>query len=75
MIYEEVKEAQAKFEASVGSYIVTHPLQSYREIGLAVGLPLWKVAAIAKLAGIHRLGGHPGRRSRARKKEEVNAQA
>ena len=32
MMYEEVKETQAKFESWVGRYIETHPLKSYREI-------------------------------------------
>jgi hypothetical protein len=58
--YEEIRETKEKFDAYVGSYIKTHPLESYREIGLAVGIPEWKVQAIAQKQGIRRLGGHPG---------------
>jgi hypothetical protein len=58
--YEEIKKTKEKFAAYVGSYIRTHPLMSYREIGLAVGVPEWKVQAIAQSQGIRRLGGHPG---------------
>ncbi len=58
--YEEIRKTKEKFDAYVGSYIKTHPLESYREIGLAVGIPEWKVQAIAQKQGIRRLGGHPG---------------
>jgi hypothetical protein len=58
--YEEIRRTKEKFDAYVGSYIKTHPLESYREIGLAVGIPEWKVQAIARNQGIRRLGGHPG---------------
>ena len=60
MTYEEVKETQARFEAWVGSYIKAHPRESYREVGKAVGIPMWKVVAIARNQGIRRIGGHPG---------------
>ena len=60
MNYQEVKEAKEKFEAYVGGYIRTHPLESYAEIGEAVGIPEWKVQSIAQKLGIRRLGGHPG---------------
>ena len=43
MNYEEIRKTKEKFDAYVGSYIKTHPLESYREIGLAVGIPEWKV--------------------------------
>ena len=58
--YEEIRKTKEKFDEYVGSYIRTHPLISYREIGLAVGVPEWKVQAIAQNQGIRRLGGHPG---------------
>jgi hypothetical protein len=40
MRYEEMKETQAKFESSVGSYIKAHPRESYREVGKAVGISI-----------------------------------
>jgi hypothetical protein len=71
MTYEEVKNMQAKFEAWVGSYIKAHPLESYREVGREVGIPMWKVVVIARNQGIRRIGGHPGVYTRKHKVENA----
>ena len=60
MRFQDVKDMQARFEAWVGSSIKAHPRESYREVGKAAGIPMWKVVVIARNQGIRKIGGHPG---------------